>query len=219
MRAPPETRPYLAGALTACACFLAAAAVDWTWELGVIPIVFLGAAAVVIGAGRTPEARRGSPRSRSRGTLARYRPYAGRAAMGTIAIGSIVAIALPLSGTIDLSDSRASAAQGQVKPAFEEASAAAGAQPYAASPPLQQALLLERAENLPAAAQAAAEATRDEPTNWRTWLIRSRIEAKAGNAPASVEAFRTARKLNPNSYSIASAEALAEQQIAAEQLP
>ncbi len=139
--------------------------------------------------------------------------------MGGIAVGSIVAIALPLSGAVDLSDSRASAAAGEVEPAFAEASAAAGAQPYAASPSLQQALLLERAQNLPAAAQAAAEATRDEPTNWRTWLIRSRIEAKAGNAPASVDAFRRARSLNPNSFSIASAEALAEQQVAAEQAP
>lgn len=217
LRAPPELRPYLAGATTACACFLAAAAVDWVWELGVLPVVFLGCAAIVVVAGRAAPPARHPSRSRSRSAIARYRPYAARSGMALLSLGAIVAIALPLSGAVDLSESQARAAGGEVEAAFTDASTAASAQPYAASPPLQQALLLERAGNLPAAVEAAREATRAEPTNWRTWFVRSRIEAEAGDARAAVESLRQARQLNPNSASIATADALAEQQIAADQ--
>ncbi len=139
--------------------------------------------------------------------------------MVAVALGGVVAIALPLAGANDLTESRAQAAQGNVQSAFADASSARGAQPYAASPPLQQALLLERAGNVQGAVAAGREATRAEPTNWRTWLIRSRLEAQAGEAKASVDALRRAKSLNPNSSSIASAELLAEQQIAAEQAP
>ena len=216
LRAAPEHRPYIAGATTACACFLAAAAVDWVWELAVLPIVFLGCAAVVIGAGRTTAAP-GAPRPRAARGLDRYRPYAGRAAIAALSVGGIVAIALPLTGTVDLQDSQAQAASGQVESSFADASSAGAAQPYAASPPLQQALLLERVGNLPAAVKPAREATDAEPTNWRTWLIRSRIEAQAGEARAAVESYREARRLNPNSYAISSADGLAEQQIDADE--
>ena len=47
--------------------------------------------------------------------------------------------------------------------------------------------------------------------------MRSRIEAEAGEAAAAVRSFREARQLNPNSGAIASANSVAEQQIAADQ--
>ena len=44
---------------------------------------------------------------------------------------------------------------------------------------------------------AARAATDEEPTNWRTWLVLSRLEAQAGNAEASVEAYRRGARPEP----------------------
>jgi cytochrome c-type biogenesis protein CcmH/NrfG len=59
--------------------------------------------------------------------------------------------------------------------------------------------VLEQGGELPAAAAAAEAATERESTNWRTWLVLSRIEAERGRAAASVRAYREARSLNPRS--------------------
>jgi cytochrome c-type biogenesis protein CcmH/NrfG len=61
------------------------------------------------------------------------------------------------------------------------------------------ALLLEERGDLAAAASAARGATDRESTNWRTWLVLSRIEAKRERAAAAIEAYRRARSLNPRS--------------------
>ena len=49
------------------------------------------------------------------------------------------------------------------------------------------------------AVAAARTATEEEPTNWRTWLALSRLEARTGDAEAALAAFREARRLNPRS--------------------
>ena len=59
--------------------------------------------------------------------------------------------------------------------------------------------MLELQGNLDAAATAARAATEDEPTNWRTWLVLSRIETYRGESAAGVVAYREARDLNPRS--------------------
>jgi len=58
--------------------------------------------------------------------------------------------------------------------------------------------VLEHLGELPAAGAAAGAATEREPTNWRSWLVRSRIEAERGRAAAAVRAYRRARSLNPH---------------------
>ena len=50
-----------------------------------------------------------------------------------------------------------------------------------------------------AALVAAQQAARDEPSNWSTWLIVSRLQAETGNPNAALAAFRRARTLNPHS--------------------
>jgi cytochrome c-type biogenesis protein CcmH/NrfG len=72
-------------------------------------------------------------------------------------------------------------------------------QPYAASPLLQRALVLELQHRFGAGAVEARQATTAEPGNWRAWVVLSRIEAEAGNVPASVAAFTRARALDPHS--------------------
>ena len=59
--------------------------------------------------------------------------------------------------------------------------------------------MLELRGDFDGAAAAARAATADEPTNWRTWLVLSRIEAYRGDAQASVAAYREAESLNPRS--------------------
>ena len=72
-------------------------------------------------------------------------------------------------------------------------------QPYAATPRLQRALVLEQAGALARAAAAARAATVQEPTNWRTWFTLARIDARRGEAAAAVQSLRHARRLNPRS--------------------
>ena len=45
--------------------------------------------------------------------------------------------------------------------------------------------MLELQGDLTGAVEAARAATEAEPTNWRTWFVLSRVEAKAGNTEAS----------------------------------
>lgn len=83
--------------------------------------------------------------------------------------------------------------------ALRAARGAESAQPGAATPRLQQALLLEAEGSLDEAALAARAATERESTNWRTWLVLSRLEAARGRALAALRAYRRARSLNPRS--------------------
>jgi Flp pilus assembly protein TadD len=87
----------------------------------------------------------------------------------------------------------------QLDQALDTARRAGDIQPYAATASLQQALVLELNGDLDGAAVAARAATEDEPTNWQTWLVLSRIEAFRGDTDASVSAYQKARSLNPRS--------------------
>jgi Flp pilus assembly protein TadD len=62
---------------------------------------------------------------------------------------------------------------------------------------MQQALVLEEAGAVREALRHAVDATRLEPTNWQPWLVRARLESRAGDADQALASFRTARRLNP----------------------
>jgi Tfp pilus assembly protein PilF len=114
-----------------------------------------------------------------------------------IALLAIAAIAVPLASTSLVRQSENDARAGDLPAALSAARSAQNAQPDAASPRLQEALVLESQGDLRAAAVAARGATERESTNWRTWLVLSRIEAELGDASAAVRDFRRARSLNP----------------------
>jgi cytochrome c-type biogenesis protein CcmH/NrfG len=63
---------------------------------------------------------------------------------------------------------------------------------------LQQALLLEIQGDYAAAEAAARAATDREETNFRNWLVLSRIAAERGHAQTAVSAYEEARSLNPH---------------------
>ena len=181
-----DDRAALAAALGGCVAFCVTATFDWMWQLPVLPVALLILAATVLTAvrGAAPAARN-------------VLPLVPRIAAAAAAVAAIVAIAIPLASTSLIRGSEAEAREGDLAAALEDARTAQNVQPGAASPRLQQALVLEEQGDFPAAAEAARAATEREPTNWRTWLVRSRIEAENGEAAAAVRDYREARSLNP----------------------
>jgi hypothetical protein len=179
-------RPELAAALAGCVAFCITAISDWMWQIPVVAVAFLLLAAVLVSDEERPERD-------DRPGLA----LPLRAAVAVAALLAIAAISVPLASTSLLRQSEADARAGDLPSALSAARSAQNAQPDAASPRLQEALVLESQGYLEPAAAAALAATERESTNWRTWLILSRIEAELGHAPAAVRYYREARRLNP----------------------
>jgi O-antigen ligase/polysaccharide polymerase Wzy-like membrane protein len=188
LRAEAGERALLAAALAGCTAFCLTAALDWMWQIPVLPVAFLLLASVVVTA-----AARSAPNG-----PAPFR-WSLRLAVGALALAAIVAIAIPLGATSLVRQSEADAREGDLIGALEAARSAQNVQPSAAAPHLQQALVLEELGDLEPAAAAARAAADREKTNWRNWLVLSRIEARRGRAASAVRAYRQARSLNPYS--------------------
>lgn len=182
-----ERRAGLAAVTAGGLVFTAAASVDWMWELGVLSGIFVALAGLGFAVGRTPMANTHGPAP------------GPKMALASLAVLGLIAVAVPLAGGEAVDRSQAAAARGLTDKALEAANDGRAVQPYAASPTLQRALVLEDAGQLDEAAAAARDAAANEPTNWRNWISLSRLEARAGNADASLDAYRRARELNPNS--------------------
>lgn len=183
----PSERVLLAGATAACAAFATSAAVDWVWEVAVLPIAFLVTAGVLL-----------AP-SLDRRTASRRADLAGRTSLALGAAGALALISVSVAGSSALRESRRDVRGANLTGAVANARTAQSVQPYAALPYLQEALVLERAGDLDAAVAKARRATREEPVNWRNWLVLSRIEAKRDRPGAAISAFRRARSLNRRS--------------------
>ncbi|HET6831247.1 MAG TPA: O-antigen ligase family protein, partial [Solirubrobacterales bacterium] len=193
-----EPTASLLAALTGGAmAFAVAAALDWAWELTVLPVCFLLLAAAILGRDTGPEADR-DPEPESEREAGRMR-YVPRGVLVGLAVAAMIAVAIPFAGITSVDESQAEARSASLGNALADARTASDVQPYAASPYLQEALVLELGGDYDAAAQAATRATEEEPTNWRNWFVLSRIEAERGDAKAAVAAFREARSLNPKS--------------------
>ncbi len=188
VRAGPAARPWLAAALAGCVAFCVTASFDWMWQIPVLPVALLLLASLLV------TARDREPASATGGFA-----WPLRIATAGVALAAIVAIAIPLSSSSLLRQSQADARDGDLAAALTAARGAQNAQPDAASPRIQEALLLESAGDLTAATAAARAATEREETNWRNWLVLSRLEAKQGHADAAVEAYLKAKSLNPRS--------------------
>ena len=188
MRAGPDARPWLAAALAGCVAFCVTATFDWMWQIPVIPVALLLLASLLV------TARDASPPAGRAGF-----PLPLRIGVAVAAIAAIVAIAIPLASSSLLRQSQADARAGDLPAALAAARGAQNAQPDAASPRIQEALLLEAAGDLPAATAAARAAIDREETSWRNWLVLSRLEARQGHADAAVRAYVEAKSLNPRS--------------------
>jgi hypothetical protein len=188
VQASARERPQLAAALAGCVAFCATAALDWMWQMPVLAVALLLLASVLVAGDGDGTSEEPAP----------FRlPL--RAVFAALAIAAIVAISIPLASTALVRQSQAEANSGDPGTALSAAKSAQNAEPYAATPRLQQALLLETQGDFTAAAVAARGATERESTNWRLWLVLSRIEAERGRADAAIQYFHKARSLNPHS--------------------
>lgn len=192
LRAPPEERLLLAAATAGAAGFAMAATLDWVWQLGALSVAFMLLAAVAVSGYSLPDPTRRRRRSR-RKIQNRLR----RAGAVAACIAALLVIWFPLRGATALQQSQVNAAHGDLSAALQQARDAADAQSYAASPLLQEALILEQQGKLRPAAAAAAAATRKEGAEWRTWFILARIEAERGRIALSLRAYDKAHEQNP----------------------
>lgn len=181
-------RSQMAAALAGCSAFVVVAAVDWTWELGVVAVTFLLLASVLVTSGDSV-----GPRA------SKHTAWGARSAVTIVAVSAIVAISIPLASTSLVRESQQAAESGDFQMALNLAFDAGAAEPSAATPLLQQALIFEASGKPRVGVGPARAATVKEPTNWRTWLIRFRLEAASGDIEAAIRSFRRARVLNPNS--------------------
>ncbi len=192
-----DVRLALAAATAGAAVFAFSAAVEWIWLIPVLPATLLMLAAVIFApsdaAAGAGEARAGEP-----GGGGRLRIAAGLGG-ALVALGAIVVIALPLSATAAVRSSQASARTGDLASALTSAREAVRLQPYASSPWLQEALVLELGGNLRAARADAQHAVSNDPYSSDTWLVLSRLQARTGNARAALADYLRAKSLNPHS--------------------
>jgi MFS family permease len=188
-------RPELAAALGASFVFAAAAAVDWVWQLAALSAAFLVLAAVAVGGvaavDAEPTVSRDEPRAPAWRRLA---PAVLTAALGVLAL---IAIGLPLASDSAVEQSRQQVADGDLDSALDSAEDAVAIESFASTPRLQEATTLELMGRIDEAVTAAREATAKEPTNWRPWLVLSRLETKAHDADAALSAYQEARSLFP----------------------
>jgi hypothetical protein len=182
-RGTHESRVWVAAATAGCLAFCVSASVEWVWQMPVIPVAFMILAAGALG----------SARSRS------LRPTLGRPVILVLAVLALPLLAVSVSSASSLGESQSSARSGSLSSALKEARTAARVQPYAATPRLQEAVLLEEAGDLDGAAIAARQATDREPTNWQPWLIRARLAAKLDHPQQALAYYERARELNPRS--------------------
>jgi cytochrome c-type biogenesis protein CcmH/NrfG len=56
------------------------------------------------------------------------------------------------------------------------------------------------------AVSAARDATQAASTDWRSWLVLSRLQAEAGRPDASIASYERAKSLNPKSILFQAAE-------------
>jgi tetratricopeptide (TPR) repeat protein len=116
-----------------------------------------------------------------------------------LSVVALVALAVPLAGATQLRASHRAMSEERLEPALGHAASAGRVEPYAASPALQRALVLEAAGDLDGAVSAALRAQEQEPTNWRPPFVLARLETERGRVGAALAAYRRARSLNRES--------------------
>jgi tetratricopeptide (TPR) repeat protein len=119
-----------------------------------------------------------------------------------VGVAAVIAILVQLPGLASTLNTRASQADfknGNTDAALSRATDAIAAEPWAASPYVQRALVYEAQGHLKAARTDLLRAQRREPTNYQHPLVLARVEAELGNAQAALANARRAKELRPKS--------------------
>jgi O-Antigen ligase len=197
LRPDGDDRAVIATATAAVIGFCAAAAFDWVWQIGVVPMVVLLLAAVTLLPGEQavgqPEAS--GPRASS---LVR-RLASPRLALALGSVLAIILILIPLASTVALNASQRAYKRGEIATALADADTARAIEPGAASPYVQRAVLLEQLNDIPGASAAITAALAREPANSQLWVIASRIALEAGKPEQSAADYTRAKRLYPTS--------------------
>jgi O-Antigen ligase len=190
-------RSLTAGFAAAFVAFLFAAAIDWAWELTVIAVVGFLCLGLLCGPATAPSD--GADPAREPRTGRGRRSWALRAGLVVCGLTVVVAQGIPLLAQHQVRASQEAAARGDGKAALERALAARDLQGWAASPHLQIALVEEQMGRLVPARRAIADAIERDRSDWRSWLVSARLEAKSGHERSARGRLREARRLNPRS--------------------
>lgn len=212
LRAGAEQRLTLATGTAGVLAFCSAAAFDWDWQIGVIPMVTMLLAAVAL----SGSARASEP-SATPDPPARRAWWSGLAHPRLLIVPgaalAIILIAIPLASTVAVRASQAAvarsddaarlgrqaAARADLRRALTDADTARAIEPGAASPYLQRALVLEKANDISGATRAIRQAIAREPTYYFLWSTASRIATEAGHPRRALRDWNHARFLYPTS--------------------
>jgi O-Antigen ligase len=168
------------------------AGADWMWELPAVG--GLGVAAVGLLVGPATASRTVDP-ARHRWTL-----LAPVVAVAAAAVPVIASAGVALYVDTQLNSSEAAARRGDAGAARRAALHARSVEPWAEAPYLQLALVTEEFGNLSGARRWIEGATKRAPHDWSAWLVRARLETKAGKIPAARTSLARARELNPLAF-------------------
>ena len=218
IRSRGRGRVFAAAVTGACCAFAVSAAVDWVWQMPALVFAILLLIAATLVRRGPSEAPWATPTTSEEGTdrtaadtrsWRSPRELALRGGLALVAVAALVTILIPLASTSALTASQAEAARGEeavgaaqardLAQSLSDARAAASIEPGSASAQLQIALDLELEDQLPQAVAAAQRAITNEPLNWSSWYVLSRLEAEVGDPTASLAAYSRARSLNPKS--------------------
>ena len=169
VRSDHEAGARAAGAAAALLAFMVSAAVDWVWQLPVLPAAFLLLAAAVLAPAPRPASVRqlviASPPGEA-GTGARRRRLPVCVATALIAIVCLFAIGVPLTTVTAVRNSQAAVVAGDTTSALVNARSAARLEPGFVSAQLQLVSVRGLKHEFSAAPGAARATTRDEPQTW-----------------------------------------------------
>jgi tetratricopeptide (TPR) repeat protein len=173
---------------------VAAAAVDWTWDVPAVFVPTIIAAAVLTGPATLP-----GPGGTAEiyGEVRSRRRFARGVAVLLVAWASICAAGLLLLSDHALTQSRAKAESGDLAGAIDSANDATDLQPWAAEPRTQLALAYEQAGDFVSAHAAIEQAIARSRQDWELYLTAARILARQGDQDASNAQLRRAAALNP----------------------
>ena len=193
----PDGVPDVGPALALLIVGIAAAAVDWTWDLPAVFAITIVAAALLTGPATLPAPDPGPPSREQRGQARRRRGFAGGVVLLLVAWISICGSGLLLLSAHSLDSSRGDASKGDLAAAVDAANDAIDLQPWSAEPRTQLALVYEQDGDYDRARDAIAQAIERSPDDYRLHLLASRVAAEAGDAPAARRALLEAHALNP----------------------
>ena len=183
-------------ALTATFCAYAIeVAFDWMWQLTAVTIVAFAILALALSSAKPPR-QKPSPKTEHR-PARRLQKKGLIGATVVLAWVLIAAQAIPLLAQTQIEKSQAAVARGDGLAAENAAWNAYRIQPWAASPALQLALVLEIEGKLAQADTWIHEAIKHDKTDWSLWLVATRIYVKQGEVGKAKQSLNRAIELNP----------------------